>query len=283
MTYKTRFPTAGTPILPKPVTMVTSGNLADSSGNFASTSGNSAVTTVVTDNLDSGPVTSTVTGQLPVTPKNSPEKSRQVTTVTTVTGNLKRRASVVAKIRNAWRRIFDIDVEKRRETAGLPSVADHLKSMDSQSTPQAGALLREAEIESAIQKRVLGLLKESRQMRRSDLIGRIVLDDSYNAKDFDRAVATLENKNRVRIYGDGGDYSVEICLPKEKAPALHVESREPGIRPGDVFRVFGNKSRTILTDANWLEIPEAHRKAIEEEAAQWTLRNGPWRRNFLRR
>jgi hypothetical protein len=281
MTYKTRFPTAGTPILPKPVTMVTSGNLADSSGNFASTSGNSAVTTVVTDNLDSGPVTSTVTGRLPVTPKNSPEKSRQVTTVTTVTGNLnrRRRESVAAKIGNAWR-IFDIDVEKRRETAGLPSVADHLKSMDSQPTPLADALLREAEIESAIQKRVLGLLEESHQMRRSDLIGGIVLDDSYNAKDFDRAVATLKNKNRVRIHGDGGDYTVEIRSPEEEAPVPHGESRKPGIGSGDVFRVFGKKARTILTDANWREIPEAHRKAIEEETPQWTLRNGRWRRNI---
>jgi hypothetical protein len=117
-------------------------------------------------------------------------------------------------------------------------------------------------------------------MRRSDLIGGIVLDDSYNAKDFDRAVATLENKNRVQIYGDGGDYTVEICSPEEEAPVPHVESKEPGIGPCDVFRVFGNKARTILTDANWLEIPEAHRKTIEEQAAQWTRRNGRWRRNF---
>ena len=285
MVYRTRIPDSF--MSPKAVTVVTSGNPLHYLGDFPGVSGNSAATQMVTENLDSGTVagtvTTAVTGLLPVTPEKFPEKSRQVTTVTTVTGNLKRRPSVVAKIRNAWRRIFGIDVEKRREVARLPSVADHLRSTDSQPTPLADALLRQAEIESAIQKRVLGLLEESRQMRRSDLIGRIVLYDSYNAKDFDRAVATLENKNRVRIYGDGGDYSVEICLPKEKAPAPHVESREPGIRPGDVFRVFGNKSRTILTDANWLEIPEAHRKAIEEETAQWTLRNRPWRRNFLRR
>jgi hypothetical protein len=281
MVYRTRM--RASLMSPKAVTVVTSGNPVDSAGDLPSASGNSAVTRMVTENLDSstvaGTVTTAVTGLLPVTPEKFPEKSRQATTVTTVTGNLNKRESVVAKIRNAWRRIFGIDVEKRREVAGLPCVADHLKPVHSQPTPLADALLRQAEIESAIQKRVLGLLQKSRQMRRSDLIGGIVLDDSYNAKDFDRAVATLQNQNRVRIYGDDGDYTVEICFPEEEAAVPHVESKEPGSGPCDVFRIFGNKARTILTDANWLEIAENHRKAIEEEAVQWALRNRRWRRN----
>src|SRR5215813_1773433 len=118
MMYRTRIPDSL--MSPKAVTVVTSGNPLHYSGDFPGVSGNSAATQMVTENLDSGTVagtvTTAVTGLLPVTPEKFPEKSRQVTTVTTVTGNLNRRPSVVAKIRNAWRRIFDIDVE----SAGRP-------------------------------------------------------------------------------------------------------------------------------------------------------------------
>src|SRR5262247_2255431 len=112
------FATTGFFLFKLPVTVVTVVTCLDFSGNFSG-----------------------VTGRLPVTPEKFPEKSRHVTTVTTVTGNLNRKKPVVAKIRNACRRIFGIDIEKRREIAGLPSVADHLKSMDSKATPLADALL----------------------------------------------------------------------------------------------------------------------------------------------
>src|SRR5262249_24773625 len=50
------------------------------------------------------------------------------------------------------------------------------------------------------------------------------------------------------------------------------ESKEPGIGPGDVFRVFGNNANAVITDANWQEIPEANRPEILDEAEYWWAR-----------
>jgi hypothetical protein len=49
----------------------------------------------------------------------------------------------------------------------------------------------------------------------------------------------------------------------------YVESTEPGVAPGDVFRIFGNDAQTILTDENWAEVNEADRQAIGQEAMGW--------------
>src|SRR5262249_48057638 len=91
MGYRTRMPAAGSIMSQQAVTMVTGGNPADSSGDSLGAGGNSAVTRTVTENLNSstvaGTITAAVTGRLPVTPEKFLEKSRQVTAVTTVTGN----------------------------------------------------------------------------------------------------------------------------------------------------------------------------------------------------
>jgi hypothetical protein len=189
MAYRTRIPT-GSLVSQKPVTVVTGGNLADISSNSPGISGNRAVTRVVTENPDSKPVTGAVTGRLPVAPRNSPVKSRLVTTVTAVTGNLNKRKSVAAKIKSVWRRIFSIDIEAKRSAAGLPSVANHLRHLDFRPTPLANQLLREIEASP--------LSSTAKRVKR--------IEQPYQ------------------------------------------ESREPGICPGDVFRIFSNKARTVLTD-----------------------------------
>jgi hypothetical protein len=54
------------------------------------------------------------------------------------------------------------------------------------------------------------------------------------------------------------------------------ESKDPGVATGDVFRIFGNSARTILTEEDWLEIPETDRQAILREASRWVRVNGRW-------
>lgn len=56
------------------------------------------------------------------------------------------------------------------------------------------------------------------------------------------------------------------------------ESKDPGVATGDIFRIFGNNARTILTEDNWQEIPEADRQAILREASRWVQVNGTWHR-----
>ena len=127
----------------------------------------------------------------------------------------------VVRIRDVWKRLFDMNVEKKRRTAGLLSVVAHLQQLekDYSETPFADRLLAEIEAEKTVKSK-------------------------------------LKKKRR---------------LPSEP------ESKKPGVTPGDVFRIFGNGARTILTEADWLDIPEANRQAILEEAALWVYEDGVFR------
>jgi hypothetical protein len=127
----------------------------------------------------------------------------------------------LVRIRDIWKRLFGIDVEKKRRAASLFSVAGHLQQLEKRypETPSADRLLVEIEA------------------------GRIA---KGNSKKWRR-------------------------LPP------NPESKEPGVTPGDIFRIFGNGARTILTEADWLEIPEANRQAILEEAALWVYEDGVFR------
>src|SRR4029450_7194409 len=136
----------------------------------------------------------------------------------------------LVKIREIWKRLFSIDVEKTRRAAGLSSVVGHLQQLEKSypDIPLANPLLAEVE--------------EAGKMAKSNL------------------------KKRLR-------------LPPRP------ESKDPGVTPGDVFRIFGNGATAILTEADWLEIPEADRQAILQEAVRWVYEDGvfrddgQWRRN----
>lgn len=128
----------------------------------------------------------------------------------------------LVRIREISKRLFGIEVEKKRRAAGLSSVVGHLQRLEKSypETPLADRLL--AEIEEA------GKTAKSKPQKR-------------------------------------------LRLPPQP------ESKEPGVTPGDVFRIFGNSAGTILTKADWLEIPEADRKAILEETARWVYEDGVFR------
>src|SRR4030095_1441040 len=136
----------------------------------------------------------------------------------------------LVRIRDIWKRLFGIEVEKKRRAAGLSSVVGHLKQLE-KSYP-----------EMPLANRLLAEIEEAGKMAKSN------------------------PKKRLR-------------LPPRP------ESKDPGVTPGDVFRIFGSGARTILTEANWLEIPEADRQAILQEAVRWVYEDGvfrddgQWRRN----
>jgi|RhiMetdeSRZDD1v2_1073273.scaffolds.fasta_scaffold153897_3 hypothetical protein len=128
----------------------------------------------------------------------------------------------LVKIRDIWKRLFGIDVEKKRRVAGLLSAAGHLQQLEKRypETPLADRLLAEIEAEKT----------------------------TVNGK----------TKKRRRL----------LSQP---------ESKEPGITPGDVFRIFGNGARTILMETDWQGVPETDRRAISEEAALWVYEDGVFR------
>jgi hypothetical protein len=53
------------------------------------------------------------------------------------------RAALLSRIREIWRRMFEIDIDAKRKAAGLSSLEDHLR--DTRPTPLADALLAEIE------------------------------------------------------------------------------------------------------------------------------------------
>jgi hypothetical protein len=128
----------------------------------------------------------------------------------------------LVRIRDIWKRLFGIEIEKKRRAAGLSSVAGHLQRLEKSypEVPLADALLAE--------------IKEAGKMAKSN------------------------PKKRLR-------------LPPRP------ESKYPGVTPGDVFRIFGNGATAILTEADWLEVPEADRQAILEETARWIYEDGIFR------
>src|SRR5262245_37996818 len=79
----------------------------------------------------------------------------------------------------------------------------------------------------------------------------------------DAVLAEIEANRKVERGQPGKVFVVE--------EAGHEESKEPGIGPGDVFRIFGNNANGIITDANWQEIPEARRREILDEAEDWRV------------
>jgi hypothetical protein len=70
-----------------------------------------------------------------------------------------------------------------------------------------------------------------------------------------------------------------------------MEKKE-GVTPNDVLQAFPGarsvskfpasfirlRGKSYLTEGDWLEIPEADRQAILEEASHWVLEGGTWRR-----
>ena len=124
----------------------------------------------------------------------------------------------LVRIRDIWKRLFGIDVEKKRRAASLFSVAGHLQQLEKRypETPSADRLLVEIEA------------------------GRTA---KGNSKKWRR-------------------------LPP------NPESKEPGVTPGDVFRIFGNGARTILTEDDRQGVTEADWQAISEEAARWVFNDG---------
>jgi hypothetical protein len=120
-----------------------------------------------------------------------------------------------------WKRLFNIDVDRKRHAAGLVPIGAHFRQLEKRhpETPLADQLLVEIKAEGPTES---------------------------NSKKWHR-------------------------LPPKP------ESKEPGVNPGDIFRIFGNGARTILTEADWLEIPEANRQAILEEAALWVYEDGVFR------
>jgi hypothetical protein len=128
----------------------------------------------------------------------------------------------LVRIREIWKRLFGIEVEKKRRAAGLSSVVGHLQRLE-KSYP-----------ETPLADRLLAAIGE--------------------------AGKTAKSKPQKRLR-----------LPPQP------ESRDPGVTPGDVFRIFGSGARTILTEADWLEIPEADRKAILQETARWVYEDGVFR------
>jgi hypothetical protein len=128
----------------------------------------------------------------------------------------------LVRIREIWKRLFGIEVEKKRRAAGLSSVVGHLQRLEKSypETPLADRLL--AEIEEA------------------------------------GKTAKSKPQKRLRL-------------------SPQPESRDPGVTPGDVFRIFGSGARTILTEADWLETPEADWQAILQEAVRWAYEDGVFR------
>jgi hypothetical protein len=88
----------------------------------------------------------------------------------------------------------------------------------------------------------------------------------------DRLLAEIEAENRLLVESEAE--AAAKSKIKKKRRLLQSESKEPGITPGDVFRVFGNDARTILMESDWQGIPETDRQAILEEATQWVFNDG---------
>jgi hypothetical protein len=130
----------------------------------------------------------------------------------------------LVRIRDIWKRLFDMDVEKKRRASSFPvgvpvGIGQHVRQLEMRypEMPLADRLLAEIE----------------------------------------EAGKTVKTKPQKRLR-----------LPPQP------ESRGPGVNPGDVFRIFGSGARIILMEADWVEIPEADRQAIAEEAARWAYEDG---------
>jgi hypothetical protein len=131
----------------------------------------------------------------------------------------------LVRVRDVWRRLFDMDVEKKRRAAGLVPVGFNLRQLET-------------------------------RYPETQLV--------------DQLLAEIEAENRLLV-------ETETEAPaKRKAQKGHrlPESKDPGIAAGDVFRIFGNGARTILTEADWQGIPETDRQAILEEATCWVFNAG---------
>jgi hypothetical protein len=118
---------------------------------------------------------------------------------------------------------------------------------------RANVVLAKALASYRIQEAILGLLKNERghRMQRLNLSSILFdLDDRITTEVFEREISRLERKRRVRIRNG------VVILRIYNKPLIddYEESMLPGVGPGDVFRIFGNSAKTILTDQ---EIKEA--------------------------
>jgi hypothetical protein len=125
----------------------------------------------------------------------------------------------LVRIREVWKRLFDIDLAQKRN--GSPSVAVHIQQLEKFGPETLLA---------------------------------------------DRLLAEI----------NAGE-PAEIKAKKRKRLPPQPESNNPGVTPADVFRIFGNGATTILTEADWLEVPLADRQAILDEAARWAYEDGVFR------
>jgi hypothetical protein len=99
----------------------------------------------------------------------------------------------------------------------------------------------------------------------------------------DRLLAEIEADNRLLAEIEAEETAKSKTKKTRRLPS-QPESKEPGITPGDVFRIFGNGARTILMETDWQGAPETDRRAISEEAARWVFNDavffndGQWHR-----
>src|SRR5262249_39264505 len=224
------------------------GNKPDLSGEFSIAAGNKVGTAVGTTPEYIVPVVKSVPAHVPAVfpgnPRKIPVNSTTVPGVPTVPTFKSREtncARTVETIRSAWRRIFNLDVDAARRARGLPPVSDHIRSTRlGGPTPLVDQLL--AEIAQGVPAPAPMPLEK------------LVKDSDLPERDAD-AILLRARERRERL-------------------------SEPGITVGDVIRVFGGKCKTVISDADWQEIPQADRKAIEDDLALWTFQAGRWRHNI---
>jgi hypothetical protein len=186
--------------------------------------------------------------------------SKEITKITAITGVENKRerlsrnflAAQVAAIKAAWKRIIGIDVEQERIKANFKSdetprsVEQHLRSIAG-ATPLADVILRDVELHGCLKP------KQKRKLNFSD--------DGAVSPDL-----------------EGDPFFDDAILGTEFTPvARKFDPSKPGISAADVYRVFGNRSRSVITAAAWAEVSEADQQAIEAELSSW-VRRDKWRK-----
>jgi len=178
--------------------------------------------------------------------------SKEITKITAITGNENKRerlsrnflAAQVAAIKVTWKRNCSLDVEQARAKANFKST----------ETPRPiDQHLRSISGDTPLADAILRWFIKPKPRRELRFDGDFELD--------------------TEPFTDDG---TEFTSVVEK-----LDPSEPGVSAADVYRVFGNRSRSVVTADMWAEVPLADQQAIEAEASSWVKRDRWRQRTFV--
>jgi hypothetical protein len=194
----------------------------------------------------------TLPESLPVITNITSGNSRgKLPVLTSLTGN-KNKREIVERIKRAWKRVFGIDIDMKRGAPDRPPVGQHSDKILGwlNAPPKTTRYLADP-----------GLWKPEINLKINAVLAEIEAEKLRPPKKAPEPVVLFDE-----------DETEEI----ETSKNLFAGSDRPGVTPGDVLRIFGNKCKTTLARRDWLETAPADREAIAE-SARWSLRGGAWR------